>query len=261
MNEYLLRKRLNQLTLNGHLTEDTNKILFKEYQEDVLNNKEKEESEARTLLIMGNRRLIYYVLKKEFGIISSCDDTEEASVGNIGLVKAVDTYNPDSGFKFNTYAYRVISNEIHVYHRTVNKKLNIIERTKISLDDYVPSLSSMDDEQLTFGDMVSDDENFVAEVQDMQLFEDIVKKMRYLQNKEIFAIVHYFGLFGKNPSTQQEISKKLKISRSNVGRYLAIGLEKLKVLSLSEECLTEEQIILKYKLLSTGPKCELENVF
>ena len=92
MKEYLINKRLKELCKKrGYLSNEENLILFEEYEQFKLNNIPVEDIIARTLLILGNTRLIYFVLKKEFDIYGQCENSDEFSYGRIGLIKAVDT--------------------------------------------------------------------------------------------------------------------------------------------------------------------------
>jgi RNA polymerase sporulation-specific sigma factor len=260
MKEYLLQKRLKQLTQNNHLTDESNELLFKEYRDDLLNNIPKEESEARTLLLMGNRSLIYFVLNRSFSLFTDYDILDETAVGNVGLVKAVDTYNVDMGVKFITYAYRVIFNEINMYYKKINSKSNFGERTKMSLDDYV-NTNVQDGEELTLADMISDPYDFVEDVQEFEIFEKVVDKIKYLSKQEAVIIINYFGLFGQPALKQQSISSLLGVSRSNVSRHFSSAVKKLKALSLNEDDLTDEERNLKYELIKNGPDKETKTYF
>ena len=159
MEEWELKKMLAPLSKNGALTNDNVNILFQKYHNDLNNNIPKEESDARTMLIMGNIKLIYFVLKEKIGITKVDETYDEFSIAKIGLMKAVDTYKLDTDAKFSTYAIRVIMSYIYMHYRTINNLSNTAERTKISLDDIILD-GENGERSLTWEDALMSDEDF-----------------------------------------------------------------------------------------------------
>lgn len=261
MRQYLINKRLQQLCNDdGYLPNDKNILLFKEYNQDKLNNIPRQDSDARTILILGNQRLVYFVLKSKFEIHAKLDDLEEFSVGQIALVKAVDTYDVNSGIRFVTYACKVIMNDIKMFYRKINSLSNTAERTKIFFDETVQDKGNSDD-KLTLKDTIKDDYNFVEEVVDREELNRIIKNIKYLSKNEAFVLVNYYGLFNHQPKSQKEIADILQCSRCNISRCYTLAVEKLKILTLSDEYLTEEQSILKEKMLTKGPQNDFIDTF
>ena len=249
MKDYLINKRLKQLCGNGHLSNKDNIALFNEYKQDRL--KGVEDSDARTLLILGNQRLVFFVLKSKFGLDVSDTSIEEVGVAQIGLVKSVDTFNVECGVNFATYACRVIINEVRMYYRKLNNKSNYGEQTKIFLEDYITD-KRVDGAPICVGDTLSDDENFIEQVAEQDMFNIAVKNFKYLTKNEVFSIIHYLGLFGQERKSQAEIADMLNISRSYVSRHISRGLKKLKILTSNEENLTYEEKNMRYILLKRG---------
>lgn len=143
------------------------------------------------------------------------------SVGSIGLVKAVDTFNAENGARFATYAARCIQNEILMYFRS-QKKLS----HEISINETIDV--DRDGNPLTYIDVISSDE-CISEDIDTKI--KIEKAMKYvntvLNSREREIIIMRYGLYGVKPLTQRETADKLKISRSYVSRIEKGALEKL----------------------------------
>ena len=247
MEEFLIKKRLKELCKNEILTSKSNANLFVQYEIDKRNNVVLEDSEARTLLILGNQKIIYFVLKKQYGMIGDLGDREEFSVGQIGLVKAVDTFDNSKGISFITYAYRVIDNEIKMYYRKLDSKMNQSEKNKIFLEDYIQDVK--EENTIKGIDMLKSDEDFVQDVADKDLVDNVMANLKYLTENEAKTVVYYFGLCGKQQMNQPQIAKMLGKTHSIISRYLKLGLYKLKVLSLNDEDLTRDDKIFKYEII------------
>lgn len=258
MKEYLINKRLQELTgKSGHFSNKVNEMLFKEYFEDKLLKVPLKECGARTLLMLGNEKLIYFVLSSKFGVQGVNHNLEEFTVGKIGLVKAIDTYNINSGVKFNTYACRVIMNEIYMHRRKLNTKSNHLEQSKISFEELIQT-NGREGAPIRLIDSLAGDDNFVQDITNKDFIDNVIYNLRYLTKNELFSVVNYFGLFNRRPKSQAEIADILKVSHSNVSRYLSSSLRKLKVLMLSNEKLTTEESIVKYQLIKDGPQTKID---
>lgn len=183
---------------------------------------------AKDKLITHNLRLVVHVAKKYSGTMES-DDL--ISVGSIGLIKAVNTYEFGKNTQFSTYAARCIENEILMLLR-VNKKHTPILSLSESLG------KDKDGSDITIGDIVVDsEENVEKRIEDNVLTEkllDIVKES--LSKREYTIMCMRYGLKNTPVYTQREIANKLKISRSYISR-----LEK-KAIDLIREKIKKEDI-------------------
>lgn len=173
---------------------------------------------ARDALIEHNLRLVAHIIKKYYGTSKNQDDL--MSIGTIGLIKAVDSYDM-SGARFATYASKCIQNEILMYFRT-QKKL----ACEVSINEAIDT--DKDGNPLTYIDIISTDDT-IADDLDIKINSkkavDIIKSQLNAREKQI--IVLRYGLDGNTPLTQREIASKLGISRSYVSRIEKAVLEKI----------------------------------
>ena len=179
------------------------------------------DEEARSILIERNMRLVAHVIKK----YQNTDyDTEDLlSVGTIGLIKAVNTFNQDRGPRLATYAARCVENEILMLFRA-NKKYS----REVSL--YEPIGFYKDGESVTLVDVVEMDNREILDTiilsQDVKELYDAYDKC--LKDNEKMVIRLRYGLFGLQEKTQREIAQMLGISRSYVSRIEKKAIEKLR---------------------------------
>ena len=179
------------------------------------------DEEARSILIERNMRLVAHVIKK----YQNTDyDTEDLlSVGTIGLIKAVNTFNQDRGPRLATYAARCEENEILMLFRA-NKKYS----REVSL--YEPIGVDKDGESVTLVDVVEMDNREILDTiilsQDVKELYDAYDKC--LKDNEKMVIRLRYGLFGLQEKTQREIAQMLGISRSYVSRIEKKAIEKLR---------------------------------
>ncbi len=175
---------------------------------------------ARNTLIEHNLRLVAHIVKKYYA--SGCEQDDLISIGTIGLIKAVSTFNSDKGIRLATYAARCIENEILMYFRNLKKSAQ---------DVYISEPIDTDKEgnALTLIDIIAD-ETDVAEEIDTKLKLQKLKVLlsSSLTERELLIIKMRYGLDGYTEMTQKEIAKKLKISRSYVSRIEKATLEKLR---------------------------------
>lgn len=168
------------------------------------------DASAKNVLIERNLRLVAHIIKKYYSNARDQDDL--ISIGTIGLIKAVSTFDNEKGTRLATYAARCIENEILMYFR--NQK-------KSSQDVYIsdPIDTDKDGNQLTLMDVVSTDDTILDDV-DLQMKAE--KLRRYiatsLGERERVIIELRYGLDGRRPRTQREVAKQLGISRSYVSR-------------------------------------------
>lgn len=176
--------------------------------------------EARNKLIEHNLRLVAHVVKK---YSQAREDGEELiSIGTIGLIKGITSFNPEKGVRLATYASRCIDNEILMLIRSNKKSQN-----DVSLND--PIGTDKEGNQILLVDVMSSDE----EVSDIIELKSQVKKLREniiseLDNRERQIIIKRYGLDGNKPLTQRELAKKLDISRSYISRIEKKAVSKLK---------------------------------
>lgn len=176
--------------------------------------------EAKNILIEHNLRLVAHVCKKYANTNVEQDDL--ISIGSIGLIKGINSYDSKKSIKLSTYISKCIENEILMYLRS-SKKLN----SEVHLDD--PIGKDKDDNTVTLKEVLENDDKPIDEEVDLKLkisrLYDKVKKV--LKERERTIIELRFGLNGVNPRTQKEIAKDLEISRSYVSRIETKAIEKL----------------------------------
>lgn len=179
----------------------------------------KGDAKAREKLIEHNLRLVAHIVRKYY---SSGKNTEDLiSVGTIGLIKAIDSFNDENGARFATYAAKCIQNEILMLFRS-QKKLGC----EVSLNDTIDI--DKDGNPLTYIDIISMEDN-VAEDIDKKI--KISKALEYirtsLDDREKQIIIMRYGLGNTRAYTQREVAEKLGISRSYVSRIEKSILEKI----------------------------------
>lgn len=165
---------------------------------------------ARAVLIERNLRLVSHIVKKYYSKTNDTDDL--ISIGTIGLIKAIDSFNYEKGTRLATYAARCIENELLMHFRGLKKQEN-----DVFLGDTIDT--DKDGNPLTIEDIISDD---------MDLAENLETKTRWQQVKYIIdnmeddrereIIILRYGLNNKKPLTQREVAQRLNISRSYVSR-------------------------------------------
>jgi RNA polymerase sporulation-specific sigma factor len=180
----------------------------------------KGDEDARQMLILHNLRLVSHIVRKYYGTAPNQEDL--VSIGSIGLIKAVDSFNVLNGARFATYAAKCIQNEILMYFRS-QRKLN----NEISINETIDV--DRDGNPLTYIDVISSDET-VAEDLDRKMQTEKMMRMLgiVLCERERQIIVMRYGLFGQQAHTQKQIADTLGISRSYVSRIEKSALEKLK---------------------------------
>lgn len=178
------------------------------------------DEEARNILIEHNLRLVAHVCKKYSN--SNVDQDDLISIGSIGLIKGINTYNPEKSIKLSTYISKCIENEILMHFRSTKKLKN-----EVYLEE--PIGKDKDDNMITLKDILENDEKPIDEEIDLKLkISNLYKKIKeVLKDRERTIIELRFGLYGKKPKTQNEIAKKMGISRSYVSRIETKAIGKL----------------------------------
>ena len=178
------------------------------------------DQDAKNILIEHNLRLVAHVCKKYNN--TNVDQDDLISIGSIGLIKGINSYNPEKSIKLSTYISKCIDNEILMYLRS-NKKTN----SEVYLED--PIGKDKDDNTVRLGEVLENNDKPIEEEVDLKmkinkLYEKIKK---VLKNRERTIIELRFGLNGKEQKTQKEIAKNLGISRSYVSRIETKAIGKL----------------------------------
>lgn len=175
---------------------------------------------ARSLLIEHNLRLVAHIVKKYY--TANRDQDDLISVGTIGLIKAIDSFNIDNGARFATYAGKCLQNEILMYFRAQKK-----QSMENSLSDAVDV--DKDGNPLTYMDILSVDDDIIDEIdlriRSAKLYKAISEK---LDDRERTVITLRYGLNGGRGYTQREVAERLGISRSYVSRIEKVALEKIR---------------------------------
>lgn len=180
----------------------------------------KGDKKARERLIEHNLRLVSHIVKKYYTQSKNQDDLN--SIGAIGLIKAVDSFDCENGARFATYASRCIQNEILMYFRS-QKKLS----AEVSMDD--PIDIDKDGNPLTYMDIIAAPDTITEDL-DIKISGEMAARIirNYLTPREREIIVLRYGLGDTRPLTQRELADKLGISRSYVSRIEKAALDKLR---------------------------------
>lgn len=177
--------------------------------------------DARNILVEKNMRLVAHIAKKY--TTSSIEYEDMLSIGTIGLIKAINTFNFEKGNKLATYASRCIDNEILMVIRNIKKTAN-----DVSLDE--PIGKDKEGNEITFIDViVTEDEDVVENITNKDYISkiyDVIDDVLDEREKEI--IVNRFGLYNHEVKTQQEIADELEISRSYISRIEKKAINKLR---------------------------------
>ena len=177
--------------------------------------------EARNELILRNMRLVAHVAKKYQSREEELEDL--ISIGTIGLIKAVSTYDETFGSRLATYAVRCIDNELLMYFRSKKR-----QKSEVSL--YEPIGVDKEGNQIHLFDVLENKERDIGTVSEEKNQLELIKKNfeNVLSEREQLIIRQRFGLDGKKEKTQREIAGEMNISRSYVSRIEKHALQKLK---------------------------------
>ncbi|MDE6722710.1 MAG: RNA polymerase sporulation sigma factor SigK [Eubacterium sp.] len=168
------------------------------------------DKDARALLIERNLRLVSHIVKKYYSKTNDTDDL--ISIGTIGLIKAIDSFNPDKCIRLATYASRCIENEILMHFRNIRKNA-----TDVYLGDSLEM--DKDGNPLTIQETISDSRDLAEDLETKIKWEKVSKIIENMDDeREKEIIILRYGLDNKKPLTQREVAQRLKISRSYVSR-------------------------------------------
>ena len=176
--------------------------------------------EARNILIERNLRLVAHISKKYSS--TNVDQDDLISIGSIGLIKGINSFDSSTSFKLATYIARCIENEILMYLRSNKKRM-----ADVYLNE--PVGKDKDDNEVTLEEVLENNERNIEDEVDIKLkIKKLYDKMKkVLKEREKIIIELRFGLNGKVPKTQKEIAKMLNISRSYVSRIETKAIGKL----------------------------------
>ena len=187
---------------------------------EYLERSAKGDVQARNILIERNLRLVAHIMKKYYAVDSDQEDL--ISIGTIGLIKAVSTFDVSKGTRLATYAARCVENEMLMYFRSQRKSAQ-----DVSLSDYIET--GADGTALSLMDVVSEDSDLLEQVSN----RETVMKLRQiidqcLNEQERQVITMRYGLDGDAPRRQREVAIICGISRSYVSRIEKKALQKLR---------------------------------
>jgi RNA polymerase sporulation-specific sigma factor len=180
--------------------------------------------EARNVLVEHNLRLVAHIVKKYYAQTGDQDDL--ISIGTIGLIKAVGTYQPARSIKLATYASRCIENEILMYLRKTSS-----QKTELSFDE--PLNTDWDGNELLLSDILGTESDLVMRPIEADVDRQLLRRaMDSLEPRERRIITMRFGLDGREERTQKEVADVMGISQSYISR-----LEKRIIARLKKEML------------------------
>ena len=176
---------------------------------------------ARNLLVEHNLRLVAHIVKKYHNLEREKEDM--ISIGTIGLIKAINTYDINKGHRLVTYAARCIENELLMMLRQEKKtSKNTSLYEPIGIDKEGNEIHLLD----ILGTQETDLINKIEQKENIKRIYEELEKME--MNKEKKTLIMRYGLYGREPMTQKEVAKKLHISRSYVSRIEKKALMLLK---------------------------------
>ena len=194
--------------------------LTQEEEAELINRIDQDDS-IRQTLIEHNLRLVVYIAKKFENTGIGIEDL--VSIGSIGLIKAINTFDPTKKIKLATYASRCIENEILMYIRK-----HSYERAEVSIDE--PLNTDWDGNELLLSDVLSSDDDSISfEIEQYEERQRVRSAIRRLGSREREIIELRYGLNGKNELTQKEVADKLGISQSYISRLEKKIIARLRV--------------------------------
>lgn len=177
--------------------------------------------DAEETIVKHNLRLVAHIANKY--VKNRYDSDDLISVGSIGLMKAIRTYDPEKANSFSTYASRCIDNEILMLFRSEKKHMG-----EVSLEEAIGV--DKDGNEISLIDILADSDMPVSERAEISTEIIKIEKITrtYLDGREREIISHRYGLFGQTPKTQKELANIMNISRSYISRIEKRALEIIK---------------------------------
>ncbi|WP_431799482.1 RNA polymerase sporulation sigma factor SigE [Halobacillus andaensis] len=184
--------------------------LSREEEKNLLERLPKGDKAARAMLIERNLRLVVYIARKFENTGLNIEDL--ISIGTIGLIKAVNTFDPEKKIKLATYASRCIENEILMHLRKSNKL-----KTEVSFDE--PLNVDWDGNELLLSDILGTEEDLITKGIEKKVDKKLLKSaLEQLNDREKEIMELRFGLIGKKEKTQKDVADMLGISQSYISR-------------------------------------------
>ena len=200
------------------------KPLSAEEEKEILERLYNGDNKARDILVEKNMRLVAHMTKKYS--TPDRDVRDLISVGTVGLIKAINSFKPDKGIRFATYAAKCIDNELLMMLRSEKKKSR-----EVSI--YEPIGTDKEGNEIHLLDILGTQEtDFLKKMEQKENIKQIYDELEKMEmNKEKKTLIMRYGLYGRKPMTQKEVAKELHISRSYVSRIekRAIMLIKSKI--------------------------------
>ena len=176
--------------------------------------------EARNILVERNLRLVAHVMKKYYA--QTADQEDLISIGTIGLIKGITTFDASKGARLATYAARCVENEILMYFRSTRKSAQ-----DVSLSDYIET--GTDGAPLELMDVICEDCDLLEQVSDREAVFRLRQAMgRCLTEQERTVVILRYGLGNRVPLRQRQVAERLGISRSYISRIEKRALQKLR---------------------------------
>ena len=176
--------------------------------------------EARNILIERNLRLVAHIMKKYY--TQTSDQEDLISIGTIGLIKGITSFDASKGARLATYAARCVENEILMYFRSQRKSSQ-----DVSLSDYIET--GTDGAALSLMDVVGEEEDLLETISTKERLKQVRKAVEScLTDQERQVVLMRYGLGGLKPCRQREVAQMLGISRSYVSRIEKRALGKLR---------------------------------
>lgn len=175
--------------------------------------------DARNILIERNLRLVAHIMKKYY--TQTADQEDLISIGTIGLIKGISTFDASKGARLATYAARCVENEILMYFRSQRKSAS-----DVSLSDLIET--GKDGTALSLMDVICSEDDLFEQLSDKEIYTKLYNKLETcLEPREKQIILLRYGIGKQKPLTQREIAQKCGISRSYVSRIEKKALQKL----------------------------------
>ena len=194
--------------------------LTREEEQALFERMDEEPATVRRTLIEHNLRLVVYIARKFENTGVGIEDL--ISIGTIGLIKAVNTFDPGKKIKLATYASRCIENEILMFLRRTSR-----QKLEVSLDE--PLNTDWDGNELLLSDVLGTDPDCVMRpVEDDAEKQILAAVLRRLPPREQTIISMRFGLSGQDEMTQKEVADKLGISQSYISRLEKRIIQRMK---------------------------------
>lgn len=187
------------------------KPLTKEEEAYYLKRSAQGDVDARNVLIERNLRLVAHIMKKYYA--QTADQEDLISIGTIGLIKGIESFDPTKGARLATYAARCVENEILMYFRSQKKSSQ-----DVSLSDYIET--GNDGAALSLMDVVSQNEDLLEKISSREDTRKVIRAVdQVLTEQERQVVILRYGLGGQPPKRQREVAEITGISRSYVSQH------------------------------------------